>query len=116
MRPSQTQEKEAKQKMMEKAEEIRRQKIQAEKYGGSKSSSSHYSSGFSTSGGISSSSYTSSSNYNDTPSLYNDTPAPSYTPRFSFYSHKHDLCVGRDLIVALICLVWLQTYLSQVEQ
>lgn len=82
-----TQEKEAKQRMLEKAEEIRRQKVQMEKYGGgsksSASGSSHYSSGFAQGGGggISSSSYSSSS-YNDSASIYN-TPAPSYTSSLS---------------------------------
>lgn len=73
--------------MMEKAEEIRRQRVQQEKYGGgsksNSSGSSHYSSGFAQGGdvGISSSSYSNAS-FNDPTSLYNK-PAPSYSSRFT---------------------------------
>jgi hypothetical protein len=77
------QEKEAKQRMLEKAEEIRRSKIMADKAGLSKnqtsiggSGSSHYSSGFNSSSSYTSASYSSSGI--DSSSFSNDS-APSYS-------------------------------------
>lgn len=78
-----TQEKEAKNKMLARAEEIRRSKMEADKYGGSKSSSSsHYSSGFGSgsSTGTSSTSY-SGSTYSD--SNFYETPVSNYSQNIS---------------------------------
>jgi coatomer subunit delta len=80
-----TQEKEAKQKMMERAEEIRKARIQAEKsgLGGSRyaQASANYSSGFGNSSSSSSSTYNNTASHIE-PSSYDASPS-SLPPSFS---------------------------------
>lgn len=99
-----TQEKEAKQRMLEKAEEIRRSKIQADKAGiRPGGGSSHYSSGFGSSAQSSSSNYSSShetSSYDSAPLL------PSYPSSSSSSSNKPNramkLGTNKDAMPAFI--------------
>ncbi|RNA09231.1 coatomer subunit delta [Brachionus plicatilis] len=77
MREVWTQEKEAKQKMLERAEEIRKSKIQAEK--GFSKGSSQYSGGFGSSSSMSSNTYSTSTH--DTPSY--DSHSSHYSSNFS---------------------------------
>ena len=100
---SKTQEKEAKQKMLERAEEIRRMKVQAEKGGQkSSSSSSHFSSGFGSSS--SSSSSGAYSGKRDEPSAFETAPPPSFSSSSNSSKPNRAMKLGtsKDVMPAFI--------------
>lgn len=88
--------------MLERAEEIRRMKVQAEKGGQKSSSSSHFSSGF----GSSSSSSSSGAAYSgkrDEPSAFEPTPPPSFSSSNSSKPNRAmKLGSSKDIMPAFI--------------
>lgn len=114
-----TQEKEAKQKMLERAEEIRRLKVTEGKgkYG---QSTSNFSGGFGNSGGMSSSSSSYNNSHSKEPSVFEVSPSPTPSYNTSSNSNKPNramkLGTNKDILPAFIEQQVKQTLPAQSKQ